>query len=66
MIPPTLFLLQTDGAVQRFGGKGGFRGVVWFHANFWNTYFNVSLGEYFINKINFIKKFNDFGAIFIL
>ena len=30
------------------------------------TYFNVSLGEYFINKINFIKKFNDFGAIFIL
>lgn len=27
--------------------------------------FNVSLGEYFMNKIGFPLKFNDFGAILI-
>lgn len=25
------------------------------------TYFNVSLGEYFVNKIGFPLTFNDFG-----
>lgn len=30
------------------------------------TYFDVSLGEYFINKIDFPRKFNDFLGYFYI